>query len=197
MRTTAAGLLLLAAGILLQGCRYDLSRTWPDRGIEASLSFPDAALPDARAPDQRLADGGPADAGDAGLDGDAMAWLDGAPCSSSCPGCCQADACIPLASQDPNTCGSGGAACAACPAAPECNAMACLQGVCTPAKVAAETPCAGGRCDSNGSCCKGCLSNGQCASGYDPWACGIAGNPCQVCSGGAYCVAGTCQYLYP
>lgn len=197
MRTTAAGLLLLA-GILLQGCRYDLGRTWPDRGLEASLSFPDAALPDTGLHDS-LSEGGPFDAGEGTAgQGDATVGIEGpVTCAGACPGCCQAETCVPLASQDPGTCGSAGAACAACPPAPECNTMACVQGVCTLAKVAAGSACTGGLCDASGTCCTGCLSNGQCEPGYNEMACGQWGNPCVACFGGMFCISGSCVYINP
>lgn len=93
---------------------------------------------------------------------------------ANCGGCCT-PAGVCAAGADPNSCGSGGAACQAC------GGLQCITGIC-------QNP--GPTCNSTN--CNGCCSGDTCNSGQDKTACGSAGGACQLCGGDESCVAGVC-----
>jgi hypothetical protein len=77
----------------------------------------------------------------------------------SCAGCCDEGEC--LDGNDPTACGSGGAACAACPEGDGCT---------------------GGVCDScNASTCAGCCTGATCVDPTTAEACGAGAEACTAC----------------
>lgn len=62
-----------------------------------------------------------------------------------------------------------------CPAPPECEAVACVDGHCVASNALPLHPCAAGVCDGVGSCVE-CVDDGQCAAPND--ACDTASGSC-------------------
>jgi hypothetical protein len=88
-----------------------------------------------------------------------------------CPqGCCEANG-VCTAGSSPSACGSGGAACEACPQGQICQMQRCVPSPCTPQN------CAPGCCDTLGVC----------EGGDQDDACGIGGASCVDCRPAGQC----------
>jgi hypothetical protein len=100
---------------------------------------------------------------------------------TNCGGCCGATGCV--AGTSTTACGSGGQACAACPApAEQCVAFGGTAG----GGVCLTTACNALNCPG---CCDG---NGLCQIGVDPTSCGAQGLACRTCAPDQACVNGGC-----
>ena len=94
---------------------------------------------------------------------------------AGCEGCCDSiNVC--RGGDLPTACGSGGAACASCPAGQFCGGGRCidLPPGCGPAS------------------CAGCCVNDQCRAGRSIAECGAGGATCSACAPGSLCSAGAC-----
>jgi len=108
----------------------------------------------------------------------------------TCLGCCDGAQCLPTAQQSAAKCGSGGAACAACPQGecaegqcvdPSCDSTTCPQGCCGPQGCVLYAQQDGSACGTGGAPCVGC-PQGPCAEGQ------CVGPACD----GATCAQGCC-----
>ncbi len=95
-----------------------------------------------------------------------------APCSETCPGCCDGETCH--AGTGDTACGTGGASCEACGDAASCSA----QSVCVP--------------DACATTCAGCCDGNTCLTGNGVGACGNTGDACVACGTGRTCMNQAC-----
>jgi hypothetical protein len=136
---------------------------------------------------------------------------DGSGCSGGlcyggtcCTGCWNAtgSTCVLFGSQNPSTCGSGGANCSSCPApAAVCQVADCASGSCGQTAAADTTSCTvgpdSGQCRSGSCCVLGCWDSGSTTcraySSQDENRCGDGGNSCATCPDPGECLTASCS----
>jgi len=156
----------LARELRVDQAKPDLAK--PDLA-KPDLAKPDLAKPDLAKPDLAKPDLAKPDLAKPDLAKPDLAKPDLPPGCLACAGCCQAGACVPLASQGPGQCGKNGALCQSCGDGNPCTTDSCQAGVCVSSPVASDVVCDDGKACTTGDSCQGgtCVGAPLDCSGLD------------------------------